>query len=108
MLYCMLLSAMALGLPFGLAVFPIHAYRHWAAARAARAGGPAARAELVAPLQDAVEDACQLDRGVLRVRGTGTALPLHQGRPDWGALLQEAAEDSGCACVGVYSCGALC
>ena len=62
MLYCGLLTAMALGLPFGLAVFPVHAARYLRASAAARRCGPEAQPELVAPFQDEVDQPLLLVR----------------------------------------------
>lgn len=62
MLYCGLLTAMALGLPFGLAVFPVHAARYLRASAAARRCGPEAQPELVAPFQDEVDEPLLLVR----------------------------------------------
>lgn len=69
MLYCSLLTAMALGLPFGLAVFPVHAARYMRAAAAARRGGPEAQPELVAPFQDEVDEPLLLVRSMSWWRG---------------------------------------
>jgi len=179
MLYCGLLTAMALGLPFGLAVFPVHAARYMRAAAAARRGGPEAQPELVAPFQDEVDEPLLLvrsapklcaclhglpvlwagwwgllvcigmtavqhqravqvrvlpstahsagmiaarsalrllsllsrfhgtlmqDRGTLRLRGSGAALPVQGGRPDFEGLLREVNEECPPACgtIGVY------
>lgn len=45
------------------------------------------------------------DKGCLRVRGSGEALPLRQGRPDIERLLRSVAGDCGCSSVGVYAAG---
>jgi hypothetical protein len=104
MLYCGLLTAMALGLPFGLAVFPVHAARYVRAAAAAPRGGPESQPELVAPFQDNVDEPLLLDRGTLRLRGSGAALPVQAGRPDFEGLLREVNEESppSCGTIGVY------
>lgn len=62
MLYCSLLTAMALGLPFGMAVFPVHAARYIRTAAATRCSGPEAQPELVAPFQDEVDEPLLLVR----------------------------------------------
>lgn len=107
MLYCGLLTAMALGLPYGLAVFPVHMARYMRAAAAARRGGPESQPELVAPFQDEVDEPLLLERGTLRLRGSGAALPVHVGRPDFEGLLQEVSDECppGCSVMGVYAAG---
>lgn len=47
---------------------------------------------------------CLQDRGTLRLRGSGAALPVQAGRPDFEGLLREAAEERPPACgtIGVY------
>lgn len=76
MLYCGLLTAMALGLPFGLAVFPVHAARYMRAAAAARRGGPEAQPELVAPFQDEVDEPLLLVRSAPKLCACLHGLPV--------------------------------
>ncbi|KAL4437426.1 hypothetical protein ABPG75_004565 [Micractinium tetrahymenae] len=105
--YAVLLSALAVGLPFGLAVFPAHAFRkgdtvaqYWRHCRAVRQGGKAG--EEVAPygLCGALADsACVV--GDDMVRFGDAALPVQRGRPDIPAVLRSAAAE-GTGAVGVY------
>lgn len=103
MLYAVLLSALALGLPFGLAVFPAHAFRYWRHCRAARRGGKAAEEVVPFGLCGALADsACVAGEDV--VRFGDAALPVHRGRPDIPAALRCAAAGAD-GPVGVYAGG---
>lgn len=60
-LYSVLMPAVGLGLPFALAVFPVHAWRYWRACKAAKQGGKASIDQWATPYShnnDLLDAAC--------------------------------------------------
>lgn len=110
MLYAVLLPAVAMGLAFGLAVFPIHALRHRRASRAAKlAGGEHDEREWVRPYSQTaalLDAACTVDKNT--VCHGDSYLDILPGRPDVEALLAAAAKEAGQGgVVGVYVGGPM-
>lgn len=108
MVTAVLMSAVAMGLPFALAVFPAHLLRYLAAERSlARGDAPAAAA---VPYEDSsaladervVVDAAS---GAVRLPGEGAGLRSVRGRPDVAAYLRTAAGEARAGSVGVYTGG---
>ncbi|KAL6785951.1 FRE1D [Auxenochlorella protothecoides x Auxenochlorella symbiontica] len=93
----------ALGLPFLTAVFLPGLYRYW---RDTRVGS--SNDEQMAAF-DGVWDpssmGCELAGDQLMIPGTDLGIPIASGRPDFAAVLQAAAKETGAKHVGVYVAG---
>ncbi|KAI7837696.1 hypothetical protein COHA_008489 [Chlorella ohadii] len=107
MLFAVLLPAVGLGLPYAIAVFPVHALRYWRAARAVKQGADGCKAEMVTPYADnsaLISNACSVDK--CSVSLGDASLEVQQGRPDVEGLLRKAAAEAGPGnVVGVYAGG---
>ncbi|KAL6785575.1 FRE1D [Auxenochlorella protothecoides x Auxenochlorella symbiontica] len=93
----------ALGLPFLTAVFLPGLYRYW---RDTRVGS--SNNEQMAAFEgvwDPSSMGCELAGDQLMIPGTDLGIPISSGRPDFAAVLQAAAKETGAKHVGVYVAG---
>ncbi|GAB4822887.1 hypothetical protein N2152v2_009933 [Parachlorella kessleri] len=109
-LICVLISAVAMGLPYFLVIFPVHAFRYWRGSTSVldrEAQDPAAQA-FVQPYGEQAQleaQRCIVDNSSVLLPGEGVALKAHLGRPDLAGTLHAAALESRAATVGVYAGG---
>ncbi|KAL6785954.1 FRE1E [Auxenochlorella protothecoides x Auxenochlorella symbiontica] len=92
-----------LGFPFLLAVFLPNLYRYLRDTRTGSATDE--QMEVNSSVHDTVAMDCKLVGDQLVVPGTDLSIPIASGRPDFAAVLQAAAKETGAKHVGVYVAG---
>ncbi|KAL4459036.1 hypothetical protein ABPG75_013901 [Micractinium tetrahymenae] len=108
MLICVLISAVATGLPTFFAIFPLHQARYMRAVEGSKQGGPAAEQACVVPYEDQVllhSEACVLAGNTIVLPNATSGIRIREGRADIPALLCSVAAKTGSSLVGVYAGG---